>query len=814
MFKNYLKTIIRNIKRNKGFTAINVIGLSLGLASFIAITEYVRFETSYDSYNPNAEDIIRLGLETNLGGSEIAVPFWGAPVAQTIKADFPEVVDATRLYPWIRREYYVKYKDMEIKEPSMTRMFADGNFFDFFNIRLLEGDKDRALSEPNLVVITETMAAKYFGQDWRKKPVIGEFIEVQEIDDPLKITGISEDVPDNTHYTYNFLISMTTLGAEASDTHWLSNAFYHYFQLRPDADADEFVSKLVDKRSTYLASDMRDFLGTTYEEYFAQKGTYFDFFYQPLKSIHLNSHYELELAENGDKTYVKIFTGVSLLVLLMAAINFMNLSSVAGLKRHKEVGIRKVLGSLRGQLIFQFLFESVLIVCVSLFLGITTIQVTAPIINELVGMQIIPPLVEMLTTVGWLFLGAIGLGMLSGLYPSIALASCSPGAALKGGIKRSGKSSLFRNGLIIFQFSISLLLIIGVAGIKSQIELMRNHDLGYAKDQVLIIDDVEQVGKNNLTLRDRLKNESIIESASLSGFVPIGSNEYGMSGYDALNDENDQTLRIKSAFVDEYYLNTYNIELVAGRNFNSISFNDSSSIIVNRRFLEVWGWPIDEVIGKQVENIGLRKPLTVIGVVENFQHGSMKDKIEPFIFEFSNPQEAVSVRFLGENWGDVVQRAETIWSEFTDKPFSYTFASNLFDSVIKSEENAGRLFSFFSGLAIFIGALGLLGVASFVIIQRSKEVGIRKVLGASLPQLFLTLSKSFVLLIVISGIVAIPISYYLLQSWLNQYVYKIGMSGMLFLLPFLAIMFVSLLIVGTQVLKVALVNPIKSLRYE
>lgn len=812
MLKNYLKTIIRSIRRNRAFTLINVVGLSLGLAAFIAITEYVRFEKSYDNYHPEAASIVRMGIDVNFGDGDLSIAYMGAPATKQISADFPQVTEATRLFFGFRRDYFMKLGDKEFKEQPMSRMMGDENFFNFFGIPLILGNPDQVLTGPNKVVLTASTAERYFGPDWRNSQIIGQILEM---DDKLKlqISGVCEDVPDNTHFDFNLLISMKTV-PEGDNNFWLANSFYHYFKLREDTDRAQFMTQLNKKAGDYLNNDIKEFLQKDYSDFFAEEGRYFNFFYQPITDIHLASHYELEIEVNGDQSYVDIFTGVSILVLLMAAINFMNLSMVTGLKRYKEVGIRKVLGSLKGQIIFQFLLESVMIVLFSLVFAVTIIQSLAPVINSFFGAELIRPLAELFATIGWLVVGAVGLGMLSGFYPAWSLSSINPSASLKGVHLRSSRAGLFRNGLIVFQFAISLLLIISVWGIHQQLRHMKTQDLGYDKEQVLIIEDTDVLGDKVKVFREQLVASPMVSSATIAGFVPIGSLEFGTVGFSIADGSRDFTLRLNYAEVDEHYLATYGLSLLAGRDFSTEFGTEENNIIVNESFLKAWGWTPEEAKGKRLKSAGDQQISTIVGVIKDFQIMSMKTKDDPFALVYAFDNQRTAVRFASSDWQAARQFAESTWEEFTDKPFAYTMVDSLFESTFEKEEKASQLFTIFSLLALFIGGLGLLGIASYVIVQRSKEVGIRKVLGASMGQLFGELSKSFIWLILIAGVISIPAAYYFLGDWLQQYAYQVGLTWWLFVVPFLFVGFLALSIIGVQIWKVAILNPIKSLRYE
>lgn len=812
MLRNYLKTIIRSIGRNRVFALINVVGLSLGLAAFIAITEYVRFEKSYDTYHDGYEDIVRLGIDVNFGDGDLSIAYMGAPGTKVISADFPQVSDATRLYFGYRRDYFVKLGEKEFKEKAMTRMMADENFFNFFSIPLIQGNPNEVLDGPDKVVLTASTAERYFGADWRTQAVVGSTVELGE-DMVLQVTGVCEDVPDNTHFDFNLLVSMKTV-PEAEDNFWLSNTFYHYFKLQQNTSAEAFVTQLNNKAGDYLNADIREFLGKDYSDFFSDEGKYLNFFAQPIADIHLKSHYELEIEVNGEQEYVDIFTAVSILVLLMAAINFTNLSTVSGLKRHKEVGIRKVLGSLKGQIIFQFLLESVMIVLFSLVFAITLIQTLAPTINGFFGAELIRPLSALFATIGWLILGAIGLGTLSGIYPAWTLSSINPSASIKGAHKRSSQVGFFRNGLIVFQFAISLLLIIGVWGIHKQLRHMKSQDLGYEKEQVMIIEDVDMLGEESRILRNNLVASPLVSQATIAGFVPIGSMEYGTTGFNLLDGSNDLTLRLNFADVDEFYLDTFGLTLMAGRNFSKEFGKEEYNLIVNESFIKSWGWTPEEALGQRLKSVGDQQVHTVIGVIKDFQTFSMKSKDDPFFLAYGFDNQSISVRFASADWEEARTLAAAAWAELSDKPFSYTLADSLFESTFTNEKRASQLFTVFSLLALFIGSLGLLGVASFVIVQRSKEVGIRKVLGASIGELFGVLSKDFIWLILIAGVISIPTSYYFLGGWLEQYAYQVGLTWWLFVVPFLFVGLLALGIIGAQIWKVALINPIKSLRYE
>lgn len=812
MLRNYLKTIIRSIRRNRAFTLINVVGLSLGLAAFIAITEYVRFEKSYDTYHDRYEDIVRVGIDVNFGDGDLNIAYMGAPGTKQISADFPQVEDAIRLYYGFRRDYFVKVGEKEFKEKAMSRMMADENFFSFFSVPLILGNPDEVLNGPDKVVLTASTAERYFGTDWKSASVIGSIIELGP-DSKLQVSGVCEDVPDNTHFGFNLLVSMKT-APEAEDNFWFSNSFYHYFKLARGTDRGAFLAQLNSKGPDYLNNDINEFLGKSYSDFFSAEGTYCSFFIQPIADIHLNSHRELEIQVNGEQEYVDIFTAVSVLVLLMAAINFMNLSTVSGLKRHKEVGVRKVLGSLKGQVIFQFLLESVMIVLFSLVFAITLIQLLAPTINAFFDAELVRPFAALLGTIGWLILGAVGLGVLSGIYPAWTLASVSPSAAVKGAHQRSGRVGFFRNLLIVFQFSISLLLIIGVWGIQQQLSHMKTRDLGYEKDQIMIIEDTNELGEQAKVLRDKLAASPLVSAATVAGFIPIGSDEYGTTGFNLVDGSSDLTLRLRFATVDEYYMDTYGLKLIAGRNFSTEFGDESANIVVNESVLDYWGWTPEEALGQKVRSAGDRSIATIIGVMKDFQTFSMKSKDNPFFLSYEFDNQSISVRFNATDWKAARELAATAWGELTDKPFSYSLADARFESTFANEQRAGQLFTVFSSLALFIGCLGLLGVASYVIVQRSKEVGIRKVLGASIAQLFGVLSKDFVWLILIAGVISIPLAYYFLGDWLDQYAYQVGLTWWLFIMPFLFVGLLAFTIIGAQIWKVAIINPIKSLRYE
>ena len=656
------------------------------------------------------------------------------------------------------------------------------------------------------------MAEKYFGPEWEQQQVIGEQISLDE-HPVLQITGVSEDVPANTHFNYHFLISGSST-EEWEYPYWFSGAYYHYFRLHADTDMDALVAQLDERGPDYIKGDLKHFLNMSYDDFAAQEGSHFRFFYQPISDIHLDSHYELELANNGNRSTVSIFSLVSVLVLLMAAINFMNLSTVSGLKRHKEVGVRKVLGSSKGQVVFQFLLESVMITLLALGAAVTLIQLGAPIINQAFGLKVIPPFNQLIDTLLAIFAVAIGLGLLSGLYPSLMLSSLSIGLALKGFKGQKKGVGFFKNGLIVFQFGISLIMIIGMSGIYLQLNHLKSQDLGYDKDQVMIVEDVTQLGDQAATFRQILAQSPLISSASLSGFVPIGSNEYGVMGLDELEDESDETLRLYTAYVDEHYIPTYGLELVQGRQFSKEFGNEADKLIVNEAFAKARGVEPNAMIGKRFRNAGDKTVYTVIGVIKDFQTFSMDTRPEPFALACFPDNQAVSLRFEGADFLETRAKVEEIWSGLTDKPFAYSMANSRFETIFSQEEKASRLFSFFALLAVVIGGLGLLGVASYVIVQRTKEVGIRKVLGATFIQLFITLSRPFMVLVGIAGLMAIPTGFYLLDRWVGQYAYQMGLSWWLFALPFLLVAVLALLIVGTQIKKVVHIGPVKSLRYE
>ncbi len=810
MLNNYLKIALRTLARNKLFSAINIIGLAIGLATCLLIGLFVLDELSYDRFHEKADQIVRVTFRANMSGNKINEANVMPPTAKTLVREYPEVLEATRLR---QAQRFILEKGDQIFEENGVA-FVDSNFLQVFSFPLLRGNAQTALVKPNTLVISQTMAQKYFGD----QDPIGQTLATKNYGEVMEITGVMADWPTNSHFHYDFLISMAGL-AEAKVNSWMQSEFFTYLVLPEGYDYHKLQAKLPQVVEKYMGPEIKQAFGMNYAQ-FREQGNDLGLQLQPLTDIHLHSDFAYDLGPSGDARYVYIFGAIALFMLLIACINFMNLSTAGASKRAREVGIRKVMGSKKCILVGQFLFESILLTAVALLLSVLLVWVAVPLFNNLADKNLQLSLTSMPWLVPGLLLLGVVVGLLAGSYPAFFLSSFKPISVLKGGSNPgsvSGRRSLgLRGTLVVVQFCISIILIVGTTVVYQQLRFIQNAKLGYDKDQVLVLRETSRLGPNEQLLRKQLVQDSRVADATISGYVPAGpsyNNNFLVYGDDKVN-EFTKGIRYD---MDENYIPTLGMTMVAGRNFSPDFGTDSSGIILNETAAKEMGWGQD-AIGHTVtrpNNEGTKTTYRVIGIVKDFNFKSLHERITPLMMTLGGNSGSILVKVKTRDVPSLLQSVEKQWSALaTDAPFKYSFLEENFNATYRAEQKTGQILGLFAGLTIFVACLGLFGLATFTAEQRTKEIGVRKVLGSSVGAIVALLSKDFLKPVLIALLIASPIAWYGMEQWLQDFAYKVDISWWVFALAGLLSVVVALFTISFQSVKAALANPVKSLRSE
>ena len=810
MFKNFLKVALRNLWKNKAFSAINIAGLSVGLAVCLLIILYVKDELSYDKYNAQSENIYRVDADISFNGTQFISAVSPAPLVPTLKKDYPQIVQYTRLRNF--GDILVKKDNQNIQ--NHNAVFADSTFFQVFSIPMIAGNRLTALNEPNSIVIDETTAKKYFNSI----DVVGKTLYVDNSVN-CKITGVIKDFPKQSHFHFSFIRPMRdTYHDDQAD--WLSNNYASFVLVRPGvtkASLQNDVDAVINK---YLVKQLEQFLNMTAND-LKNSGNHFIYPVMPLTDIHLHSNKSYEFEVNGNITYVYIFSIIAIFILLIACVNFMNLSTARSANRAKEVGIRKVAGSSRADLITQFLTESVLTSFFSLLLAIGIAALLLPLFNQLAGKQmsvwtlfstwLLPVLIALIILVG----------CIAGSYPAFYLSSFQPVHVLKGSIAKGFKSSWLRSGLVVFQFFISISLIIGTIVIYNQLAYIRSREIGYNRDQVLVINNTDALDKKIKSFRQDMLNISGVQSATIAGSLPTETS-YNQNGWfkDASLDAKQVNI-MTDFYVDQNYIPTLGMQMTAGRNFSKEFLTDSSAVIINETAAKLLGFknPLNETLyrpsGYESNGKFSSKPFHIIGVVKDFNFSSMHDKVGPLVIELSENWGRIAMRINSKNIPALISEVEKKWKSMDPgQPFSYTFLDADFNKIYTADQRTGKLFITFAIFAIFIACLGLFGLVTYAAEQRIKEIGIRKVLGASVGEIVTMVSKDFIKLVLIASVIAFPVAWWMMNKWLQSFAYRINISWWVFALAGLLTIAIAMITVSFQAIKAAMANPVKSLRTE
>ena len=810
MFRNYFKVAVRNLWKNKTFSFINVLGLATGLCCFLLIALYVMDELSYDRYNEKADRIYRINADVKFGGTDLHMPVTPDVMGAALKKDYPQVEEYTRIYN-SNGSKLIKKGNTYINEQNVAH--ADSTLFNVFTLPAITGDLRSALNEPNTVVLTESAARKYFGTT----DVLGKTLETNDNNKTLyKITAVIKDVPQNSHFHFDFFFSMKNVDYQWGQ--YLSHNFHTYLLLRKGTDYRQFEKVFPQYIEKYVAPQAKAYMNISSMEDFRKAGNLLEYSLIPLTKIHLYSNRQFELSPSGTIQYVYIFSAVALFILLLACVNFMNLTTARSANRAREVGIRKVLGTERKNLITQFLTESTLMVFISLLLALVGAWLALPLFNTIaaksmhVGSLFSPLILPLLLALPFV------VGMLAGSYPAFFLSGFQPIEVLKGRLRLGSKNGGLRSVLVVFQFVTSIVLIIGTIVVYRQLHFIQTKNLGYNKDQVLIVNDSYTLKNNSIPFKNEMLRVAGVSSGTISSFLPVSNSSRNDNTFskDAVMDSRNG-FNMQTWFVDYDYLNTMGMVLKSGRNFSPDYGGDSSSVIINETTASILGYkdPIGKDIYQSTQDPAKPGKYTIIGVIKNFNFESLHQPVGPLSLFLGKGGGLMSFKVSAAHVPDILKSMESKWKEMAPGfPFSYRFLDDSFNEMYLDEQRVGKIAMVFSILAIMIACLGLFGLAAFIAEQRTKEIGIRKVLGASVNGIVQLLSKDFVRLVAIAFMISVPLAWYFMNKWLQDFEYRVALSWWIFVAAGALALFIALFTISFQAVRAALANPVQNLRSE
>ena len=807
MLKSYLLIALRNLRKHKFYAFLNVAGLALGVTCCLLITLYVLDELSYDRFHAKADRIYRLNADVKFGGQEQRMAVTSDPMGFTLVKDYPQVEQAVRFRN--QGGSLVQKGDQRFKEERV--IFVDSTLFDVFTLPMIAGDPRKALAQPNSVVITETTARKYFGT----ANALGKVLRFDSRND-YQVTAVIRDLPANSHFRFDFFLSMQNL-AESKQGNWVSHNFNTYVVLRKDADPRQLEARFPEVIRKYVGPVVKQLLNINSIDEFERTGNFIRYSLLPLTDIHLRSDREGELSANGNIQYVYIFSAIAGFILLIAGINFMNLATARSASRAKEVGVRKVLGSPQSSLIGQFLTESVLLSVIAFGLATGCAYGLLPYFNQLAVKEMTMPFLTDPWLIPALLVGALLVGLLAGSYPAFFLSAFRPIRVLKGDVSRGSGSGRLRSGLVVFQFTASIILIVGTVVVYNQLDYIRNKKLGFNKEQVLIVEDAYALGNAESFKNEVLRLPGIV-GGTVTGYLPIPSWRSDNPFFPEGVIQPEKAVSMQYWGVDHDYVKTLGMEITQGRDFSRQLLTDSSAVILNEAAAKLFGYR--EPVGKRVStfrNINTKEiqTFTVIGVVKDFHFESLRQNIGALCLVLGRNNGSVAFRLKAEDAAPTLAAVEGQWKKMAaGQPFSYEFLDEEFDAMYRTEQRVGKIAVSFSGLAIVIACLGLFGLAAFTAEQRTKEIGIRKVLGATITSIVAMLSKDFLRLVLIANGLAWPLAWWAMNRWLQDFAYRVDIGGSVFAVAGAVALLIALLTVSFTAVKAALANPVKSLRNE
>jgi putative ABC transport system permease protein len=802
MIRNYFTVALRNILKHKLFAVINILGMTIGLTACLLIVLYVGDELSFDRFHADADRIYQVGLHGKMGGQDIRVTSTCPPMAAALTAEIPEIESSTRIAQFFGKPA-VKYEEKVFAEDQV--LFVDSNFFEFFSFTLLEGNPKTVLREINSAVLTPAIATKYFGDE----PAVGKMLTIGSKNQTYKVTGIVQEAPSNSHVQFTLLLSAAS-NENLQQTAWLNNFMYTYFKVHRQADVTEVNAKFSGLVEKYVGPEVERFMGISIQQMKEQGGEY-GYFSTLLTDLHLRSTAQGGLSPAGNIMYVYFFGGIGIFILIIACINFMNLSTAQSAGRAKEVGLRKTLGSQRGQMVGQFLAESTFYSFIAVALSVLFCYLLLPQFNSLSGKTL------EIGTLGaaQYVLGLAGLvllvGVVAGSYPAFYLTSFSAVEVLKGKLRAGMKSKGVRSSLVVFQFALSIFLMIFTAVVFQQVRYLQEQNLGIDKNNILVVNNTGRLKTNKEAFRNSLTQHAGIVTVSYSN-----NNFPGVNSTTVFKEAVTEQDHIMGLYYADYdHQDVMRFELLEGRYFSRDFPSDSLGIILNEAAVREFNF--DEALNSEIlynDGGDTFKRYTVVGVMKNFNFESFKSEVRPLAIMLGNDLDNLMIRYSGSS-AQALAQTEKLWKEYAaGEPFEYEFLDESFDRLFRAEQRMGTIFGIFSGLAIFVACLGLFALSAFTSEQRTKEIGIRKAMGASSYSVMFLLSKEFTRLVLIAFVPAAAAGWYISDNWLQEFAYRVDVNPVIIVVSGTAAIGIAWLTVSYQAVRTAMLNPVKSLRYE
>ena len=784
----------KNFSKHKLFSLINLLGLTVGITCCLMIFIFILNEYSYDRFHKNADNIYRIMRVGNFDGQRKNVAWVSPPYSTALLNDYPDAVQkVVRVQP---DNDLISYRNVSFNEKNIY--LVDSNFFDFFSFRLIRGNPSTLLNDPLSIVMTRSAAKKYFGTEDPMGKVVDFNKELK-----LKVTGIAEDVPVNSHLQFDMVIPNGHWHTAPWFNQWPNNGIFVYLQLHPGVKPEQLTR--------LFPAFMDKYLG----KYYKENGFKMDLTMRALKDIYFDGEDSFDKVKHGSKKMVYIFMSIAFLILVIACINFMNLVTARATDRSKEVGLRKVMGAVRRQLAWQFLFESVLLATIAAILGLLLLQLIMPAYTSFLGYKL-----PSFWSNSWVYVFLVGIifvvGLFAGSYPALLLSSFSPIESLKGKFKVGKTGALFRKILVVFQFGISVLLIVSVAIVMKQMHYVRTTDLGFTRDQCMIVRlDNGAIWNKKVDFKNQLQADPAVNSVSLMSGEPGGFHDNFAFEAEAKPGEK---MMLNTEYADFEFPKTLGLKIIAGRDFSPQFITDSDkAVIINRTAAKTLGYTPEQAIGKWIRNIVYDSlPRTIVGVVEDYHYASLKQNIGSLVISTKKDDRRLAlIRLNATHLKETIERFRKIYSSVApDYPFEYEFLDEKFGQLYKSEINQETLLSVFSGIAICIACLGLFGLASYTAIKRTKEIGVRKVLGSSVENIVFLLSKDLLKPVLLGTLIAVPAGWLIMQKWLQSFAYRVDLHWWLFLMAAMIAVLIALITVSVQAIKAAIANPVKSLRTE
>lgn len=809
MYRNYLLAALRSLKNNKVFSLINTLGLAIGLAVCLLITLYVLDETGFDTFNTHADRIYRVDSDIKFGGNHFVMATVPEPMGAALKRDFPEVEQVVRFRNY--GGFLVKKGSENLQEDRVV--YTDSTLFSVFTLPMIAGNAATALVDPGSVVITETIAKKYFNTT----DVVGKVLVVNN-NTNLTITGVIKDVPKQSHFNFDFFVTLSHAVQSWELNNWVSNNLNTYVLLKKGADPAKMEARMPVLVEKYIGPQAAAMMKIDLNE-FRKSGNHIEYSLMPLTAIHLHSNKSSELGANSSVQYVYIFSTIAVFILLIACVNFMNLSTARSANRAKEVGVRKVIGALRKSLITQFLTESILTVFISLILSLVIAWFILPAFNELSGKQLSIGLLSNPLLLPAMLVITLVVGLLAGSYPAFFLSAFQPIKVLKGKLAAGFRTGWLRSTLVVFQFTISVFLIVGTVVIYKQLNYIRNKNIGYSREQMLVLQNTNVLGSQVKAFKEDILKMSGVQNVTITGFLPTSGwrTDYPLFTTAVADQKNAASMQVWD--VDENYIPTLGMQMVQGRNFSQQFPTDSQGIIINESAARLLGFR--DAVNKDLYAMDGDFPSTVLtklhvlGVVKDFNFNSLREQVTPLALRWRGQKSSIAVRVAVKNAPGLIGQIESKWKAMVPgQPFHYSFMDEDFNHQYNSEQRTGSIFIAFASLAIFIACLGLLGLVMFTAEQRTKEIGIRKVLGANVVGIVTLLSRDFLKLVCLSILIASPLAWWAMNKWLQDFAYRTSINWTVFAITAAAALLVALFTISFQAIRAANANPVKSLKSE